>query len=84
MTSKKSADRVWAYRHEAASMRAESIQRDAELLGLQLVRLSQCETDHQTVLRSIQEMLEELLLAQQLTLDFDCSALHEAEEAGQS
>lgn len=63
-------------------MRAEQIQRDADILCEELVRLSQCETDHETVLKAIQRLLEELLLVQQLTLDFDCAALYESEEPG--
>jgi hypothetical protein len=70
----------WRYRHEAASMRAERIRRDADRLCHELVLLSQCETEHETVLRSIQSLLEELLLAQQLTLDFDCAARHQDED----
>jgi hypothetical protein len=70
----------WRYRHEAASMRAKAIRRDADRLCEELVLLSQCEAEHETVLRTIQSLLEELLLAQQLTLDFDCAARHEAED----
>lgn len=70
----------WRYRREAATMRAERIRRDADVLGEELVRLSQCETDHETVLKSIQSLLEELMLTQQLTLDFDCASRHEAED----
>lgn len=63
-------------------MRAECLRRDVDILGEGLVLLSQCETDHETVLRSIQSLLEDLLLAQQLTLDFDCASRHEAEDPG--
>ena len=70
----------WRYRREAATMRSERLRRDAEALADELVLLSQCETDHETVLRSIQRLLEEVLLTQQLTLDFDCAARHQDEE----
>ena len=83
MASQEGSDRIeWRYRREAATMRAERLRRDADQLCDQLVLLSQCETDHETVLRSMQELLEELLLTQQLTLDFDCAARHEAEDPG--
>ena len=72
----------WQYRHEAAAMRAESIRRDARSLGDELVRLSQCHTDHETVLRLIQTLLEDLLMAQQLALDFDCATRPETEAPG--
>ena len=71
----------WNYRREAASMRAAAIRRTADGVCEQLQLLSQCETDHETVLRWMQELLEQLLLAQQLTLDFDCAARHEADAA---
>lgn len=73
----------WRYRREAALMRAKRIRTHATTLGEELVRLSQCETEHETVLMAIQGLLEELLLAQQLTLDFDCVARHEAESVSQ-
>ena len=73
--------REWLYRREAATMRADAIRREAERVCAQLELLSQCETEHESVLRAMQVLLEELLLAQQLTLDFDCAARHPDEEA---
>ena len=60
-------------------MRVAAIRRAAADVCEQMELLSQCATDHETVLRSLQELLEQLLLAQQLTLDFDCASRHEAE-----
>jgi ferredoxin-NADP reductase len=57
----------------------EAIRPTAESVCGQLELLSQCETDHETVLRWLQELLEQLMLAQQLTLDFDCATRHDAE-----
>jgi hypothetical protein len=70
----------WKYRREAAEERARRIQEDAARLGEDLVLLSQCETDHEQVLRAIQRLVEELMLAQEMTLDFDCATRHAAEE----
>jgi hypothetical protein len=69
----------WHYRREAAEALAARITRDATQLGEDLVLLSQCETDHEDVLRAIQRLVEELMLAQQLTLDFDCATRHASE-----
>ena len=73
------ARKEWRYRHEAAVLRAARLKLRAERVCQQLLLLSQCETEHETVLHAMQELLEELQLAQQLTLDFDCAARHEAE-----
>jgi hypothetical protein len=70
----------WQYRREAAEERARRIQEDATRLGEELVLLSQCETDHEHVLKAIQRLVEELMLAQQMTLDFDCATRHADEE----
>lgn len=70
----------WQYRREAAELRAKRIAQDAKRLGEELVLLSQCETDHEDVLKAIQSLVEELMLVQQLTLDFDCEARHAAED----
>lgn len=70
----------WHYRREAAEALAGRIARDAARLGEELVLLSQCEADHEDVLRGIQRLVEELMLAQQLTLDFDCATRHAADE----
>ena len=73
-------DRVeWQYRREAAIRRSEAIRRSAKRVCEQLELLSQCHTDHETVLLFLQELLEQLMLAQQLTLDFDCATRHEAD-----
>ncbi len=79
MPHSESGKSEWQYRHEAAAMRARILRRLALTLGDELIRLSQCETDHETVLKTIQLLLEEVLFTQQLTLDFDCAARHEAE-----
>jgi hypothetical protein len=70
----------WQYRREAAEQRARRIQEDAARLGEELVLLSQCETDHEDVLRMIQALVEELMLAQEMTLDFDCATRHAADQ----
>ena len=70
----------WQYRREAAEQRARRIREDAARLGEELVLLSQCETDHEDVLRMIQALVEELMLAQEMTLDFDCATRHATEE----
>ena len=79
MTSPESGRSEWQYRREAAAIRVQAIRSTAERVCEQLELLSQCETEHETVLRWLQELLEQLLLAQQLTLDFDCATRHEAE-----
>jgi hypothetical protein len=72
LTLRRKRDAEWSYRHGAASLRAKAIKRQATILGEDLVRLSQCEGDHQTALLAIQALLEELALAQRLVMEFDC------------
>jgi hypothetical protein len=71
----------WRFRNGAAVSRAKGIRRQATILGEDLVRLSSCEGDRETLLASIEAMREELRLAQLLAEEFDCADQHASEDS---
>ena len=74
----------WSYRHWVAAQRARNLRRLSAELGEKLILLSQCEVDLEQPLRALQDLLEELALAQRLITEFDCAQRVVGDEPGTS